>query len=118
MIADDEAAVCDACTQILKRLGFNVLSAPDGREALEVFREHVEEIDCVLLDLTMPHMDGDQVFCEMQHINPDVQVILCSGFSEQDATERFADKGLAGFLQKPYSMAALKDKLREVLNPE
>ena len=101
--------------QILERMGFSVLTAPDGREALKVFREHADEIVCVLLDLTMPHMDGEEAFREMRYLHPDVTVILCSGYNEQDATQRFAGKGLAGFIQKPYNMAVLREKLVEVL---
>ena len=115
LIADDEETVCAVGKQILERMGFSVLTAPDGREALKVFREHADEIVCVLLDLTMPHMDGEEAFREMRYLHPDVTVILCSGYNEQDATQRFAGKGLAGFIQKPYNMAVLREKLVEVL---
>jgi CheY-like chemotaxis protein len=115
LIADDEETVCVVGKQMLERMGFSVLTAPDGREALKVFREHTDEIVCVLLDLTMPHMDGEEAFREMRRLHPGVTVILCSGYNEQDATQRFAGKGLAGFIQKPYNMAALREKLTEVL---
>jgi len=115
LIADDEEVVCAVGRQMLERLGFSVLTAPDGREALNVLGEHADEIVCVLLDLTMPHLDGAETFHEMQRLHPGTQVILCSGYNEQDATRRFADKGLAGFIQKPFSMAALKEKLMDVL---
>ena len=115
LIVDDEETVCAVGKQILERMGFSVLTAPDGREALKVFREHADEIVCVLLDLTMPHMDGEEAFREMRYLHPDVTVILCSGYNEQDATQRFAGKGLAGFIQKPYNMAVLREKLVEVL---
>jgi PAS domain S-box-containing protein len=111
LIADDEETVCAVGKQMLERLGFEALTAPDGREALELFREHGDGITCVLLDLTMPHMDGEEAFREMRQLKPDVQVILCSGYNEQDATQRFVGKGLAGFLQKPYTMAELQEKL-------
>ncbi|MBT3201389.1 MAG: PAS domain-containing protein [Phycisphaerales bacterium] len=115
MIADDEETVCAVGKQMLERLGFSTLLAADGRQAVDIFESHADEIVCVLLDLTMPHMDGAEAFRELRRINPDVTVVLCSGYSEQDATERFAGKGLAGFIQKPYNMATLKDKLIEVL---
>ena len=63
----------------------------------------------------MPRMDGQEAFAEMRNIRPDVAVILCSGYNEQDATQHFAGKGLAGFVQKPYSMVELRDKLMEIL---
>jgi CheY-like chemotaxis protein len=118
LIADDEETVCAVGKQMLERMGFSVLTAPDGREALKVFREHADEIVCVLLDLTMPHMDGEEAFRAMRRLHPGVTVILCSGYNEHDATQRFAGKGLAGFIQKPYNMAALRKKLMEVLRDE
>jgi len=63
-------------------------------------------------------MDGEEAFRAMRRLHPDVTVILCSGYNEQDATQRFAGKGLAGFIQKPYNMAALREKLTEVLRDE
>ncbi len=118
LIADDEETVCIVGKQMLERLGFSVLTAPDGREALKVFREHADEFVCVLLDLTMPHMDGEEAFRAMRRLHPGVTVILCSGYNEQDATQRFAGKGLAGFIQKPYNMVVLREKLTEVLRDE
>lgn len=115
LFADDEEVACSVGSQMLERLGFNVLRAIDGRQALKVFGEHAAEIVCVFLDLTMPHLDGEETFSEMQRLSPDVPVILCSGYDEQDATRRFAGKGLAGFLQKPFTIAALKEKLMNVL---
>ena len=115
LIADDEETVCAVGKQMLERMGFSVLTAPDGREALEVFREYADDIVCVLLDLTMPHMDGEEAFRAMRRLRAGATVILCSGYNEHDATQRFAGKGLAGFIQKPYNMAALRKKLTEVL---
>jgi signal transduction histidine kinase/CheY-like chemotaxis protein len=115
LIVDDEETVCAVGKQILERMGFSVLMAPDGRAALKVFREHADEIVCVLLDLTMPHMDGKEAFRAMQRLHPGVRVILCSGYNEQDAIGRLTGIGLAGFIQKPFNMATLKEKLVEVL---
>ena len=115
LIADDEETVCAVEKQMLKLLGFDVLTAFDGQEAVDVFREHTDEIACVLLDLTMPRMDGEQAFREIRRIQPDAKVILCSGYNEQDATERFTGKGLAGFIQKPGSMATFRKLLKEIL---
>ncbi len=98
----------------LNRLGFSVLTTRGGREAIEVFREHGDEIVGVLLDLTMPHLDGEQTFREIRRIRPDIPVVLSSGYNMQDATQRFTGKGLAGFIQKPYNLAALREKLMEI----
>ncbi|MCP4664503.1 MAG: response regulator [bacterium] len=111
LIVDDDQRIRAVVKKMLGRMGFDVLTAPDGCEGVQVFREHADEIVCVLLDLTMPHMDGEETFREMRRIRPDVRVILCSGYSMKSATQQEP----AGFIQKPYKMAALKDKLIEVL---
>ena len=100
---------------MLEKIGFDVLTASDGREAMEVFSEHAEDIVCVLLDLTMPYLDGEEAFREMRKLRPNVRVILCSGYNEQDATQRFAGQGLAGFLQKPFNLTTLNQKITEIL---
>ena len=115
LIADDEEAVCAVGKQMLERLGFSVLTAVDGREAVEVFREHVDEINCILLDMTMPHLDGEQAFREIHRISPETPVVLCSGYNIHDATQQFAGKGLAGFIQKPYNLATLRDNLKQAI---
>ena len=100
---------------MLQKSGYIVLTAVDGRQGVELYRQHAGEIDLVLLDMTMPQMGGEEAFGELRRICSDVRVILSSGYSEQDATNRFAGKGLAGFIQKPYRSAELLVKVREVL---
>ena len=80
-----------------------------------LFQKNRGNIDCVLLDLTMPRMDGEEAFREMRRIDPDVSVILCSGYNRQDATQRFTGKGLVGFLQKPYQLRKLRETLQSVM---
>ena len=82
-----------------------MVGASDGREALALFKERPDHFDYVLLDLTMPHMDGEETFRELRRVSKTVQVVLSSGYNERDVTERFAGKGLAGFLAKPYTAA-------------
>jgi CheY-like chemotaxis protein len=115
LIADDEESVCAVGKLMLERIGFKVFTAANGREALVVFRRYADEIDFVLLDLTMPHLNGDQVFSELRRIKPEIKVILSSGYNEQDATQRFSGKGLAGFIQKPYNMERLRATIKQVL---
>jgi signal transduction histidine kinase/CheY-like chemotaxis protein len=116
LIVDDEEALCAVAEQMLDRMGFSVLTASNGRDALKVFHQHANEIVCVLLDLTMPYMDSVEAFNAMRRLDQGVTVILCSGYNEQEATQRFAGKGLAGFIQKPYDMTVLREKLKEVLH--
>jgi CheY-like chemotaxis protein len=94
LVADDEEGVLLIASVILQGLGFTVLTAADGSEALQVYRAHKDEIVCVLLDLTMPKMNGDEAFRRMRAVNPDVKVLLCSGYSEQRAIRRRASCGV------------------------
>ena len=116
LVVDDEDTIREVASMMLEDMGFKTLSATDGMQALEVYREHRDEIVCVLLDMTMPKMDGEACFGELRRLNPEVVVILSSGYTEQDATPRFIGKGLAGFIQKPYTPEALQEKLHDILD--
>jgi CheY-like chemotaxis protein len=115
LVVDDEPMVRELCATTLATLGFQVLTAGDGMEAVALFREHADEIVCVLLDLTMPRMDGVAALEALQQIQPDVRAILCSGYDEEEATRRFAGQGLAGFLHKPFQLKSLRAELQRVL---
>jgi two-component system cell cycle sensor histidine kinase/response regulator CckA len=116
LVVDDEGTVRNLCLDYLRELGFRATGAADGEEALDIFKKHAEEITCVLLDLTMPRLDGLSTFREMKRLRPDIPVILCSGYSEQDATQHFTGQGLAGFIQKPYSLEELQIKTKQALH--
>jgi two-component system cell cycle sensor histidine kinase/response regulator CckA len=115
LVVDDEEVVRDVAKAMLERLGCRVLTAEGGSEAIRVFRERLDGISCVILDLTMPDMDGVATFKELRLVKPDVKVILSSGHNEQEATRRFAGQGLAGFIHKPYQIQRLRDTLKRVL---
>lgn len=115
LVVDDDETVRQVSSRIVQKLGFEVITANDGREGVDLFRPRSAEVVVVLMDLTMPYLDGEQAFREIRAIRPDAKVILMSGFSEQDAVNRFAGKGLAGFIQKPFRPDALRRKLREVV---
>jgi PAS domain S-box-containing protein len=117
LLVDDEEGVRDTGAKMLERAGFTVLTAADGAEGAEIFRRHADEIAAVLLDATMPKMSGEETFHALQEVRKDVPVILCSGYTEEDATARFAGNGPAAFLQKPFELDALVAKLRAVLGP-
>lgn len=116
LVVDDEETIREVASMMLEDMGFKTLSANDGVEALELYRQHENEIVAVLLDMTMPRMDGKECFSELRRISPDVKVILSSGYNEQDATSRFVGQGLAGFIQKPYSSDLLIEKLRAMID--
>ena len=111
---DDEEIVRRTANTALERYGYSVLLAENGREGLERFRESHRQIFAVILDMTMPVMDGEEALRCMREINPNVPVILSSGFNEIEAVRRFTGKGLAGFIQKPYTARALGEKLAEI----
>jgi PAS domain S-box-containing protein len=115
LLVDDEETIRTLGARMLSRLGFVVLTAGDGREALALYAQHRGEIVLVLLDLTMPFMDGEETFHELRALDPEVRVVMSSGYTEQDITSRFRDEGLVGFLQKPYTIAHLTERLRAAL---
>lgn len=118
LFADDEDTVLAVGRKMLQYLGFSVLAAKDGREAVDLFREHSQSIVLAVLDLTMPHLSGDEVFREIRRIRSDVPVIVSSGFSKKDVMHRFAGKKLQGFIQKPYRVEELSSIIRSVMDPE
>jgi two-component system, cell cycle sensor histidine kinase and response regulator CckA len=117
LVVDDEEAVRLVAKKMLTLMGFDVLMAEDGRQGLDIFSQHADEISCVLMDLTMPNMDGEEAYYEIRNQRPKVKVILCSGYNEFEATERFKGQGLAGFIQKPFKMVTLQEKLHAILAP-
>lgn len=116
LVIDDEEVVRNVTRQMLKRFGYTPLMASDGVEGMKLFKANKDEIVCVLLDMTMPNMSGDETFMKIKEIKPDATVLLMSGYSEQEANTRFQGKGLAGFMQKPYTPQDLQEKISSVLN--
>ena len=116
LVVDDEEHVRAVVARMLESFGFQVTLARDGREGLETFRKLDGQIAAVLLDMTMPHLNGEEAFRELRRIRADVPVLLMSGYNEQDLTSRFLGKGLDGFLQKPFKPDDLREKLREILS--
>ncbi|MBA3581793.1 MAG: PAS domain S-box protein [Gammaproteobacteria bacterium] len=115
LVVDDEATIRELAQTFLQNWGFEVLTAADGAAGVEVFRQNASRIRAVILDMTMPKLSGEEVFNEIRKINPDVAVVLSTGYDEQEATGRFTGKGLAGFVQKPYRGDDLKRVLKQVL---
>jgi PAS domain S-box-containing protein len=116
ILVDDEETIRALGRRMIENLGFKALVAADGREALDVYRAHMGEIVLVLLDLTMPHMDGEQAFRELRLLDPGVRVVMSSGYTESDIAPRFTGEGLVGFLQKPYTQAELRETIRAALD--
>ncbi len=115
LLIDDEDDIRYIGSEFLAQLGFKVFAANGGDEAFRLYQEHNAKIDLVLLDYLMPDLDGVATFDGLRKINPDCRVILLSGYSEEEATRRFEDRGLSGFIQKPYRMEKLREIIEKVL---
>jgi PAS domain S-box-containing protein len=115
LVVDDEEMVRKTTKLLFEVAGFQVLTAVDGEDALEIYRMHSAEIVCVVLDLTMPKMDGEEVFRELRRIDPEVRVILTSGFTEEDIMKRFAGQRVVGFVAKPEPLDGVIAKLQQLL---
>lgn len=102
----------------LKELDCSVLTATNGKEAVDRFLKVEGQVDLVILDMIMPEMDGRECFFELKRISPEVKIILASGFSREDDVKELLDEGLCGFIRKPYTIGSLSRILSEVLNKE
>jgi two-component system cell cycle sensor histidine kinase/response regulator CckA len=115
LIVDDEEMVLQPCAAMVEYMGFTVLTAADGDEAVEMVRRHGASIRAIILDLTMPKLDGAGALERILRIEPGAQVILSSGYDEAEATGRVAKERLAGFIRKPYHLEQLRTTLERVL---
>jgi CheY-like chemotaxis protein len=118
LIVDDDAGVRATTRRMLEFFGFSVLEAEDGQAGAEAFARNASEIALVIVDMTMPKMSGDETFRAIRSVRGDVPVMLMSGYNEVEATRRFSDTGLAGFIEKPFTPADLAGKLAKILGPK
>ncbi len=118
LLVDDDETVLSVGREMLETLGISVLTAVGGQEALDLFTENRQQIVCVVLDLTMPDMDGKETCSKLKGIDPAIPVIISSGYSRKDVEKQFGDSGISGFLPKPYRLSDLLDKLGTALGME
>ena len=116
LVVDDDGAVCTTACAMLKHLGFETIEALGGREAIDLFERLHSEIRFVLLDHAMPEMNGTETLLRLREINPNVPVIITSGYSETEIAMSSVEARPAGFLQKPYRLAHFREILRTTLN--
>jgi CheY-like chemotaxis protein len=116
LLVDDEELVRRFAATMLAHLGYTVLEAANGQEAIEVFQRNLSNIMLVILDLSMPVMDGEECLRRLRSIKPDVPVLLSSGFSETEAARRFQSADVATFLQKPYTAQHLAKLVKAALS--
>jgi PAS domain S-box-containing protein len=118
LLVDDEEAIREVGEELLDAMGYRVLLAGDGKEAIEVYEKYGDKIDIVLLDIVMPHMGGSEVYERMKDINPNIKVLLLSGYSIDGEAAEILDRGCDGFIQKPFTMKELSGKIREIMELE
>jgi CheY-like chemotaxis protein len=117
LVVDDEAQVLKVCARLLEKLGYQVLTASEGAQAIELVRQHGAKISLVLLDMTMPKMSGRQTYEAMREILPGIKVLLSSGYSIEGQAQALLDGGCNGFIQKPFDAVALSAKVQGLLQP-
>jgi CheY-like chemotaxis protein len=116
MIVDDEDFVTMLAQRVLAEQGYRVITAKDGFQALDIFKRLHREISLIILDFTMPVMDGADVFHELLQVDANVPVVLSSGFAEQDRLRGMLARGLRGFIPKPYTQQKLLTQIRTTLD--
>jgi CheY-like chemotaxis protein len=114
MVVDDDDTIRSLTRDMLEQAGFTVICAEDGMAAVERLRAEPSAVDAVLLDLTMPKLSGEETYRRLLEVRSDLPVIVASGYSEQDAMDRFSGPRPAGYLQKPYRIADLKRAIAQV----
>ena len=116
LFVDDEDMIIEVAEELFKELGYKILIARGGKEAVEVYEKNKDRIDMVILDMIMPDMSGSVTYDRMKEIDPDIKVLLASGYSINGQATEIMDRGCNGFIQKPFKIKELSQKLREILD--
>jgi len=118
LLVDDEDMIVDVGCGIIDRLGYKSLTAKSGEEAIGIYKKNYDKIDMVILDMIMPDMGGGETYDKLKEINPDIKVLLSSGYSIDGLATEILERGCNGFIQKPFNMADLSKKIREILDKD
>ena len=116
LLVDDEDIVIAVGRQMLEKMGFSVLTATGGLQALDVYKDNKDDIDLVILDMIMPDMGAGDAYDELRDINPAIKVLLSSGYGQDQQTREVLNRGCKGFIQKPFNMQALREKIKDILD--
>ena len=116
LVVDDDELVRSMAVEVLQTVGYTVLTAANGQEGVDLYRQHQGRIKAVLLDMAMPVMSGREAYIEMQKINPKVKVLLASGFRKDSRVDEILQLGIKDFLQKPYTITSLALAIRKVID--
>ncbi|MBA7651137.1 Sensor kinase CckA [subsurface metagenome] len=118
LLVDDEDVIVDVSRELLQTLGYEVYVARNGREAIDTYKANKDKIDIVILDMVMPDMGGGEAYDIMKDIDPNIKVLLSSGYSIDGQAAEILDRGCNGFIQKPFNITQLSQKLREILEKQ
>jgi CheY-like chemotaxis protein len=116
LLVDDEETIIEVGQDILKALGYRVIAVTNGRSGIETYLQKKDEISLVLLDMVMPEMGGAETFEQLKNINPNIKVLLSSGYSIDGLAKKLLEKGCNGFIQKPFGLKELSQKIRDIID--
>ena len=116
MVVDDETYILTSVKNMLEDLGYSVITASDGMEAIALYDRHAGDIDLVVMDMIMPKMGGVEAFDSIRMKNPNLKAIFCSGYSMNSFSQEFLERGSAGFIQKPFKMLRMSQMIRDILD--
>ena len=116
LLVDDEDIIIDVGKMALVELGYTVLTAKSGKEAVETYKSKMKEIDVVVLDFIMPDLGGEETFHRLKELNPDIKVLISSGYNIDEQVNDMLKHGCKGFVQKPFSMKILSRRLSEIMD--
>jgi two-component system cell cycle sensor histidine kinase/response regulator CckA len=115
LYVDDDETVLEIGVKMLEILGCSVLEARNGLEAIQVFKKHREKVKLVILDMQMPIMNGENAYFELKKINPDVKVLVATGYTENSRVKSLLSQGLDGYIRKPYTLNQLSEKIVQII---
>jgi CheY-like chemotaxis protein len=116
LLVDDESIVINVCKEMIEKLGYDVITAKSGKQAVDTFREKSEDIDLIIPNMIMPGMDDDQTFDQLREINSSIPILLSSGYSLNGQAKKIMEKGCNGFIQKPFLITQLSEKIQNILD--
>ncbi|MBU2628557.1 MAG: response regulator, partial [Proteobacteria bacterium] len=118
LLVDDERGVIEVCSEMLETLGYQVKAASSGSEAIDVLKNENSQIDLVILDMVMPRMNGQETFDKIRRLDPQMKVLISSGYNRESKIEKMMEKGCNGFILKPFDVATLSEKLKKVFKSQ
>ena len=116
LVDDEDNIIIDVGRKIIENLGYDVLTAEGGEAALDIYKKNRDKIDMLILDMIMPEMGGGETYDRLKEINPDIKVLLSSGYSIDGQATEILDRGCSGFIQKPFNIGQLSTKIREIID--